>query len=264
MKSIVIILLWLCSNDIIAQQFLDTIYANDKKTVALFFPSPIRQSITGTSNFMFSYNRDKEQYLGLLQAVPGTESNLLTITKDGEVYSYILKYRKELKELSYFISKKESIGNEIPQELKTRPMVASICNNRISDFERYSRLLLESKYRTLATKRKKGIRLQWQKMVYKDSEVYLVFEIKNSSGIDFEMDYLKLYRINGNNKRKASYQKIELGTVYKYHMPHTIKDRESSRFVYVLPKFVLGDNEALSLELKEQEGSRKLIAFKYK
>lgn len=53
---------------------------------------PIRQGITGTDNFVFSYNQEKEQYFALLQAKPGAVSNLLTITNDGEVYSYILKY----------------------------------------------------------------------------------------------------------------------------------------------------------------------------
>ena len=58
---------------------LDTIYANDQKNVALFFPEPIRQGITGSDNFVFTYNREKEQYFGLLQAKPGKESNLLVV-----------------------------------------------------------------------------------------------------------------------------------------------------------------------------------------
>ena len=97
MKAIIIIAITLFTNLIIAQQTLDTIYANDKKNVALFFPEPIRQGITGTSNFVFTYNREKEQYFGLLQATPGTESNLLTVTKNGQVYSYILKYKEYIR-----------------------------------------------------------------------------------------------------------------------------------------------------------------------
>jgi hypothetical protein len=42
-------------------------------------------------------------------------------------------------------------------------------------------------------------------------------------------------------------------------MPNSIIDGESQRFVYVLPKFVLGDNEKLMLELKELKGSRKVV-----
>src|SRR5690606_5862133 len=85
-----------------AQKPLDTIYANDKKNVALFFPESIVQGITGASHFVFSYNREKEQYFGLLQAQPGEESNLLVVTDGGAVYSYILKYADTLPELNYF------------------------------------------------------------------------------------------------------------------------------------------------------------------
>ena len=65
---------------------LDTIYANDTKNVALFFPEPIRQGITGSDNFVFTYNREKEQYFGLLQAKPGKESNLLVLNRNGSIF----------------------------------------------------------------------------------------------------------------------------------------------------------------------------------
>ena len=68
---------------------LDTIYANDTKNVALFFPEPIRQGITGSENFVFTYNREKEQYFGLLQAKQGKESNLLVINNNGSIFSYM-------------------------------------------------------------------------------------------------------------------------------------------------------------------------------
>ena len=59
---------------------LDTIYANSTMTMALFFPSDIKQGITGSEHFVFTYNREKEQNLGLLKAVKGNPSNLLVIT----------------------------------------------------------------------------------------------------------------------------------------------------------------------------------------
>ena len=45
-----------------AQASLDTIYANDKVTVALFFPHTICQGITGSENFVFTYNNEKQQH----------------------------------------------------------------------------------------------------------------------------------------------------------------------------------------------------------
>lgn len=82
---------------------LDTIYANDTKNVALFFPEPIRQGITGSDNFVFTYNREKEQYFGLLQAKPGKESNLLVVNINGSIFSYIVRYKKQLSSKRRFI-----------------------------------------------------------------------------------------------------------------------------------------------------------------
>ncbi|MEM6736733.1 MAG: DUF4138 domain-containing protein [Bacteroidota bacterium] len=256
MKTIIIIAITLFTNLVVAQQTLDTIYANDKKNVALFFPEPIRQGITGTSNFVFTYNREKEQYFGLLQATPGEESNLLTVTKNGQVYSYILKYKEQLPKLNYFITHQESIGSERPLILKQRPIVQP--PNRTDYFRKFCNHLLKSNSGSIATKRKKGIKLQLQKMVYNASEVYIVLEIKNKSEIDFEVDYLNVYRVNGNKKRKASYQKLLIQADYKHEMPNTIEVGQSRRFIYVLPKFVLGNEEKLMVELQEFKGSRKI------
>jgi len=244
-----------------AQQPLDTIYANEQKSVALFFLNPIRQGITGSEHFVFSYNREKEQYFGLLQATPGIESNLLAITDDGGVYSYILKYAQKLNKLNYFISEKESIGNEKPKKIIQEPVVkvAKEQENRITYFQKFSEYLLNSKIGHIATKRKKRIQLRLQKIVYNASEAYLVIEIENKSEIDFEIDYLNIYRANGNKKKKASYQSLQQKPDYKHKIPNLIRIGQSLRFVYVLPKFVLADNEKLQIELQELKGSRKVV-----
>lgn len=261
MKNLIIILLLIFSNALIAQKTLDTIYANDKKHVAMFFPSPIRQGITGSEHFVFTYNREKEQHFGLLQATPGSESNLLTITNDGQVYSYILRYKDSISRLNYFIPQTESIGNE-KSILKT-PLVktsnTNLTEGKNSYYMKFCSYLLQAKHKRLAVKRKKGIALKLLSTTYHKEEVYLVFEIKNNSGIDFETDYLKIYRTNGNKKRKASYQKLPIAILDKYKLPKVALEEKSIRFVYVLPKFVLGDNEKLEIELQELKGSRKLI-----
>jgi len=168
MKKYILIGLTICSNYIIAQQTLDTIYANDKKNVALFFPNQIRQGITGMENFVFTYNREKEQYFGLLQATPGTESNLLAITNDGQVYTYILKYSDTLQKLNYFIKKSESIGNEKPETIESAELeeVNKKGDNINLYYRRYSEYLLKSKLYTMTTKRKHGMVLKLLKVAY--------------------------------------------------------------------------------------------------
>lgn len=60
MKTITLLLMFFSCLLVSGQQIkaLDTIYANDKKNVALFFPNQIRQGITGANHFVFTYNRE--------------------------------------------------------------------------------------------------------------------------------------------------------------------------------------------------------------
>ncbi|MCR8667492.1 conjugative transposon protein TraN [Aestuariibaculum sp. M13] len=239
---------------------LDTIYANDKMNVALFFPDYIRQGITGSEDFVFTYNREKKQYFGLLQARPGHQSNLLAVTDNGQVYSYIVKYKDSITRLNYFVSESESIGNEIPEI----PIKESIINEdsltikKHQYYERFSQYLLGQDYFAERTKRKKGVVLKLLETRYQNNEVYLVFDIKNKSEIDFEIDYLKVYRVSSNKKRKASYQQLELDVIYKCEFPKKVVIGNSQMFVYVLTKFSMGDNERLEISILEKNGNRKI------
>ena len=258
MKILLKLPIFLFSFQMWAQQTLDTIYANEHKNVALFFPKTIRQGIVGNDDFVFTYDREQQQYFGLLQARPGEESNLLAITNDGQVYSYILKYSKELPKLNYFVNNMESIGNERPMKKIMHAIKEPPIPNREDFLKRACNHLLKSTGMPIAVKRKNGVRLKLEKMAYYNQETYLVMEISNRSDIDFEVKYLNIYKVNGNNRRRASYQKLALSPIYKYGMPNLIKKGQSQRFVYVLPKFVLGDGERLMFELKESNGNRKV------
>ncbi len=267
MRIICILLLFLIEFNVRAQE-TKTIYANDKQVVGLFFPNEIRQAVVGSSNFTFSYNKENPQRVGLLQGIKGNESNLLVITATDEVFSYLLSYREELDTLNYFIVSKERKGleksvnrfafkNILPAKMDTiiKPSKTHF-KNRVEYFKKFSEYHLKHNQNSLKKKRKKGLKLHLKDLIYDRTEVYALIEIKNRSRIDFEVDYLRIFKVNGNNKRKSSYQKVPLAPVYTSRFPKMIKVGESQRFVLVVPKFTLGDAEKLLLEFKEFRGSR--------
>jgi hypothetical protein len=259
---------------------LDTIYANEKMNLALFFPTNIRQGLVGSENFVFTYNRENAQPLGLLKATKGAQSNLLVITTDGRVYSYIIRYADSLEELNRFVLVSESIGHEkkgllsVPKKdsISTVPITKVIVptdsltiNKRQTTkrfIEKSCATLLKRPERKDLVKRKDGMSLGIKNMVYYKDLVFLQLEIKNESGIDFDINFLKVSRVIGNNKRKSSYQELPLAPMHIYGMPNKVKHGGTARFVYVLPKFMLGDNEKLELSLKELKGNRELTMRK--
>jgi len=257
----------LCSFFLHGQSQTDTLYANQSHSLVLFFPSPIRQAVAGSGNFTFSYNRESFQNFGLLQAIPGPESNLLVVTNDGQLYSFVLKYKKKLPLTTKFIELEQSIGHEKQAQKFIKPegfedtiMSRIQHQNPLSKkrdyFENVSSDLLQERQKILYSKKKGGIVLRLRKIHYQHREVYLVIEIANKSGIDFELKYLKVFKVNGNKTRKSSYQKRRLIPIYAHSYQVMIKKNTNKGFVYVIPKFTLGDSEKLLFELAEKRGSR--------
>ncbi len=260
MKIFIILLLSIYTLTTVGQT--DTIYANEKKAVALFFPKPIRQGIVGKSNFTFSYNKEEAQYFGLLQASPGKESNLLAITNDGQVYSYILKYSDSVKKLNYFVKKSKSIGNEKPVQ-KSKKRQANVLTKAGSKFTKYTKtseaILKFSTGNLLKAKRKYGLKLAVQQILYSDDMLYFLLEIKNTSVIDFDINYLQFFtKTKPSSKRKSS-QKIILKPAFTYQLPTRIQGKSNQRFVVCFDKFTIAQDKKIQIELNEMGGERDLV-----
>ena len=240
---------------------LDTIYANDTKNVALFFPEPIRQGITGSDNFVFTYNREKEQYFGLLQAKPGKESNLLVVNRNGSIFSYIVRYKKQLSKLNYFIPLSNSIGNEKPI-IKDSVLVESseeLVDNSTYYYQKFCSYLLNRKQRIgRIKKRNEGIILTVENIVFDKDELYFVIEIENNSTLDYDLNFLNLSVETRQKGKRKSLQRLYKEPIYKHNLPSKIKENEMARFVYVLPKFSLSDDRRAILELNEKDGERNI------
>ncbi|WP_421801260.1 DUF4138 domain-containing protein [Flagellimonas sp.] len=259
MKITFILWIGLGIQGVFGQRNLDTIYANDHNTVALFFPGPIQRAVTGDEDFVFSYDRESAGRLGLLQGVAGVDSNLLVITTNGDVYAYILAYGKSLPQLNYFIDEKAKIGMEHPERIMD---VKDSLMTSPNPYEGQCKLLLDRAPRKLGTARSHRIRLRLEEMMYNGDEVYLIVGIRNGSEIDFEMDRLDIFRVNSSKKRRASHQEISLQPSYVCPGNALIQRGKEIRLAYVLPKFVLGKGESLKLVLEEVHGNRRVVLLK--
>lgn len=248
---------------------LDTIYANDTKNVALFFPEPIRQGVTGADNFVFTFNREKEQYFGLLQAKPGKESNLLVINRNGSIFSYIVRYKSQLTKLNYFVPKASSIGNERPIVSDTTEVknIEDSIDNRTFYYTKFSSYLLERKQHIgMIQKRSNSIILKIANIVFDKEELYFVIQIENKSSLDYDLNFLNLSIETRQKGKKKSLQKLTIEPIFKYNVPSRIGEDEVVRLVYVMSKFSIGNDRRLVVELNEKDGERNLklkVSHKY-
>lgn len=240
------------------REILDTIYANDQKNVALFFPNPIRQGITGSENFVFTYNREKEQYFGLLQAQPGKNSNLLIINNNGSIFSYIVTYKEELSRLNYFIPLTKAIGNEKPIE----DQLTTIKNqeprfDKSKYYEHFCSYLIKRKQRLgRLKKRKNGIVLSVENIVFDKDELYFVIMVENRSSLDYDLNFLNLSIDTRKKGKKKSLQSLYQEPIFKYKLPTKIAEKKTVRLVYVISKFSISNERSVILELNENKGER--------
>ncbi|ASV29616.1 DUF4138 domain-containing protein [Maribacter cobaltidurans] len=264
MRTFILILMVLISAFAKAQQQpipLDTIYANDTKNVALFFPEPIRQGITGSDNFVFTYNREKEQYFGLLQAKPGKESNLLVVNRNGSIFSYIVRYKKQLSKLNYFIPLSNSIGNEKTMVTDSIQVVTSERNvdNRTYYYQKFCSYLLNRNQRIgRIKKRTQGIVLNVENVVFDKEELYFVIQIENNSTLDYDLNFLKLSIETRQKGKRKSLQRLHQEPIYKHRLPSKITEGKTVKFIYVMPKFSLSEDRRAILELNEKDGERNI------
>lgn len=244
---------------------MDTLYVNDTHVLSLIFPKPISRAVTGHANYRLGYNQETPERVGLLQGNQGDDSNLLVVTEDGLAYSYYLVFRKQLEQSHKLINTNKAIGNVFPEkpldEMAQKEKGRS-SSDPLSDslhYRKASQYFLERNTTVLKAKRKDGMVLRLRDVAYFDRETYIVLEVKNKSDIDFEVDFVQLFKVNGNPRKKSSYQKLSLEPIYRYQKPTIVRGGTVERFVYVLPKFTLSGEERILVELQEKRGSRKLV-----
>jgi len=265
MKKLFLLTIYLWATSSFAQTTPKTIYCNDFQNVALILPNQIQQAATGSENFVFSYNKTSRDSLGLLQGRKGHDSNLIIRTIDGGIYSYMLKYRDTLLHYTYFIKEEERINpitknKSVKKKFKEKPR--SRAKNSIGKPEYFDKLsnyyLNKLKDQRIGIERKNKLRLEVKSINYYRGEVYVVYSIKNKSRIDFKINSLELYKVQGKKSRRSSFQKWGIFPIYKYDSPNMVLKGQEQNFVVVYPKFTLGDNEKLEIVLTEQKGSRYL------
>lgn len=238
----------------------DTIYANDQNQVALFFPSPIRQAITGNQQGIFTYNKDQLQHFGLLQAMEGAETNLLVIDQQGMVYSFLLKYRERLPQYLHFFRSEDAVGTENPL-----PVIADSVGlkDKPVDWKVLAEQYMKTTQGVLRRTKNSDIVFRLQSMVFHKEVFFLVMEIENDSKIPYQPDHLVVSRNTRKQGKRKAMQSIPLEILEVYSFPDSIEPRQKKQFTVILPKFTIPSDYQLQFELFEKSGSRKVALELY-
>jgi hypothetical protein len=243
----------------------DTIYGTDNKNTTLFFPNPIKKAITGNENFYFGYNEETPSTIGIFKATEGLESNLLVITDNGNIFSFIVRYKKDIGKANYFITNDIAVGNEKNNTIKKSVKETAAKydseserkNDSISVFDKTAKEeLAKGIYYNRIYGTKDKIVVQLKNIRYFNNELYFTLILKNNSSLDYDINYLNWYLNSQNKKRNTTSQSIVYKYKYSYNFPKKIEPGESKQVVFVFDKFSINEKKLLVVELTEINGER--------
>lgn len=260
----------------------NVIFCTSNKNTNLFFTNPIKKGIVGNQNFTFGYSKDVGSKIGILKAVPGEESNLLVITENGNIFSFIIRYSKDIQKLNYFINDSLSVGNElgemavsvnskreVKEEKKEKPALAEMVT--INNFEEndllandstavYKKICLKEMVKSTFYNRIYGanskVTIKLKNISYINEDLYFTLILKNDSSLDYDINYLNFYIKSRNKKKNTTTQTIPYKYKYVHNLPTRIRANENIEVVFVYSKFSINENKIILIEMAEDRGER--------
>ncbi len=250
------------------------------KNTTLIFSNPIKNAIVGSDNFMFAFNKDNYGKIGILKGSPGEESNLLVITENGNIFSFTVRYKKDISKTNYFIDDIYVIGNEnskaVNQKGKNKVVSESdgttnVKEVTVNDYQsdnsvpsdsisNYKASCLDEINKPSFYKRiygsKNKITIKLKNISYINDELFFSIVLSNESTLDYDINFLNYYITSRNKKKTTTTQTIPYTAKYIHNNPTKIKSGEVLDVVYVYTKFTINENKILLLEMSEDNGER--------
>lgn len=263
-----------------------TIYINDKKNVVVFFDDYIDIAQLPYKYYAVAYEGGATSKVCILRASKSStlESNLLVYTKNGNIYNLTVKYKKNIKKNNYIIKSSEAIGNQngeiVTKKQKKRKRSSenlesdedfeitkedSLQKSKRKEIKLNSESFIEKKpYFKHLSSTNEDVTLKLNDVIYNKDELYFLFEIKNNSTLDYDINYKTYHIVSRKKSKRSSSQKLtfsEEDILYEYQIPERIKAFESSKYIVVFNKFSIDSKKHFLVELNELNGERNIKLY---
>ena len=248
-------ILALCTIEVEAQpdNHVQSIEVTFNKTSSLVFPTVIKSVDRGSRDVLAQKAKGVENVLQLKAARPGfTETNLTVITADGRIHHFTVNYSKEPVSQVVNIGDDESASDN-PQKLIFQSTMTEFelenYASQIVNAKRGIRFIGESKHK---------IALSLNGIYIRDNTIFYHFRIRNSSNINYDIDFLRFYVQDKAKVKRTASQEVDMKPVYVYGDDQQIAANTVQDIVYALEKFTIPDAKPLHIEVFEKNGGRNL------
>ena len=231
------------------------------KTVHIIFPAAIRYVDLGSADLLAAKADGAENVLRVKAALRdfSKESNLAVITEDGSYYTFNVKYADEPVKLSVemtdFIHDGEAVNRpnnamEIyMRELGSEsPLLVKLIMKSI--YQEDKRMIKHAGCKRF------GIQYQLKGIYTYDGMLYFHMQIKNSSNVPFDVDFIRWKIVDKKVLKRTAIQETVIEPLRAYHFVTQIAGKSGERTVFAMSKFTIPDDKRLVVELFEKNGGR--------
>ncbi|SFO36598.1 Bacteroides conjugative transposon TraN protein [Paenimyroides ummariense] len=238
----------------IESYLLDVTY---DKTSHLIFPSAIRYVDLGSEYLIAGKADEADNVLRIKATVRDfeDETNFSVITNDGRFYSFNAYYSSYPDILSYDLLtmqkqlEKENLNDVLFEELgETPPYLTDLLLEAIhNDNKRIVKHLGSKSF---------GISFTLKGIYIHNGKYYFHTEVKNSSNVPFEIDYVNFKIIDKKVAKRTVVQQQSIIPLRTYKPLIEIKGNSTEQNVYLLDRFTTSSDKMLLIEIFEKNGAR--------
>ena len=231
------------------------------KTCHVIFPAAIAYVDLGSANIIAGKADGAENVIRVKAAKRGFkgETNMSVITEDGAYYSFNVKYAREPRilnvEMTDFIHDGEAVNrpnNSMNIYLKELGSESPVLVRLVM-----KSIWKENKRRVKHIGSKSfGIQFLLKGIYTHNGLLYFHTEIKNSSNVPFDVDYIIWKIVDKKVAKRTAIQEQVIQPLRTQNFVMNIDGNTSERTVWTMDKFTMPDDKCLVVELAEKNGGR--------
>jgi conjugative transposon TraN protein len=231
------------------------------KTCHVIFPAAIAYVDLGSANIIAGKADGAENVIRVKAAKRGFkgETNMSVITEDGAYYSFNVKYAREPRilnvEMTDFIHDGETVNrpnNSMNIYLKELGSESPVLVRLVM-----KSIWKENKRRVKHIGSKSfGIQFLLKGIYTHNGLLYFHTEIKNSSNVPFDVDYITWKIVDKKVAKRTAIQEQVIQPLRTQNFVLNVAGNNNERTVWTMDKFTLPDDKCLVVELAEKNGGR--------
>ena len=238
------------------------------KTVHIIFPASVTYVDLGSANIMAGKADGAENVIRVKATKRWFkgETNMSVITEDGSFYAFNVKYAKEPDKLNiemkdFIIEMKDFIhdGSAVNRPNNSMDIYLKELG---SESPVLVRLVMKSIWKQNERIVKHigskgfGIRFLLKGIYTHNGLLYFHTEIKNSSNVPFDVDYVTWKIVDKKVVKRTAIQEQVIQPLRTQNFVLNVSGNSSERTVWTMDKFTLPDDKCLVVELAEKNGGR--------